>query len=278
MQGIYAIRNRVNGKKYIGSSQNAKRRWGEHRRALKAGKHWNRHLQFAWGKYGSDFFDFEVVELVQNVGELLGREQYWIDQYYDSGMLYNIASDASAPRRGKEPWNKGKVGIYSQETIESIRRSVLEYYETHDGPTKGKTFSGELRRKLSEAHMGQKAWNKGIPCSEEAKAKLRAAKKGKKLSKEHAEKIRQALLGRTSPMLGRHHTELTKRQISDTLSKPYPEFYNEITGEYIPAGNNLMRLCEAKELKIRVMCNLRNGTTRRSHNGWVLAIEVENES
>lgn len=43
---------------------------------------------------------------------------------------------------------------------------------------KGITFSEEYRKKLSIAHLGQKAWNKGlhyksIPCSEEKKNKKR---------------------------------------------------------------------------------------------------------
>jgi DNA-binding CsgD family transcriptional regulator len=34
--------------------------------------------------------------------------------------------------------------------------------------------SDETKKKLSESHMGQKAWNKGIPMSEEAKEKSRS--------------------------------------------------------------------------------------------------------
>lgn len=47
----------------------------------------------------------------------------------------------SNSRIGKEPWNKGKTGIYSKETIEKIRIGRLK-----------QTFSEKTRRKLSETN------------------------------------------------------------------------------------------------------------------------------
>ena len=44
----------------------------------------------------------------------------------------------------------------------------------------GVKHSAERRKNNSESHKGQKAWNKGIPASPEARANMRAAKKGKK--------------------------------------------------------------------------------------------------
>jgi len=38
--------------------------------------------------------------------------------------------------------------------------------------SKGKTFSAEYRKKLSDAHLGQKAWNHGLEMSNKAKSKL----------------------------------------------------------------------------------------------------------
>ena len=40
-------------------------------------------------------------------------------------------------------------------------------------------ITDETRKKLRESHLGQKAWNKGIPMSEKAKKKLSLANKGK---------------------------------------------------------------------------------------------------
>jgi len=43
--GVYQILNRLNGKRYVGSSVAAKARMKEHRRALKDGCHCNKFLQ-----------------------------------------------------------------------------------------------------------------------------------------------------------------------------------------------------------------------------------------
>jgi hypothetical protein len=50
--GIYQIRCLANGKVYVGSAADLRRRWGRHRRALSIGKHVNGHLQAAWLKHG----------------------------------------------------------------------------------------------------------------------------------------------------------------------------------------------------------------------------------
>ena len=49
--GIYSIRNKINGKKYIGSSVDIYRRWGVHLRNLVRHRHPNEHLQRAWDQY-----------------------------------------------------------------------------------------------------------------------------------------------------------------------------------------------------------------------------------
>ena len=60
---------------------------------------------------------------------------------------------------------------------------------------KGKYFSEETRKKLSESHRGHKAWNKGKPLSEETKKKLSEARKGKPLSEEAKKKLSEARIG-----------------------------------------------------------------------------------
>ena len=55
--GIYCIINIQNGKKYIGSSKNIRKR-----AELRHNNHDNQHLQNAWNKYGEEKFDFYVIE------------------------------------------------------------------------------------------------------------------------------------------------------------------------------------------------------------------------
>lgn len=59
--GVYAIQNAVSGAVYIGSARRFKRRFSQHRTALRGGYHQNSHLQYAWNKYGEQAFEFKVL-------------------------------------------------------------------------------------------------------------------------------------------------------------------------------------------------------------------------
>lgn len=50
--GIYYITNTINGKFYVGSSKNIKKRWARHIRDLNNNNHHNIYLQRSCNKYG----------------------------------------------------------------------------------------------------------------------------------------------------------------------------------------------------------------------------------
>ena len=111
MSGIYIIRNKDNGKMYIGQSKNLESRWAQHKTELRANRHPNRYLQGAWNKHGEDAFEFEILEYC-SLDELDEKEQYYI-KFYDSGKKgYNL--------------NKGGQGIkgfkHTEEQISKMRR------------------------------------------------------------------------------------------------------------------------------------------------------------
>ena len=60
--GIYMIKNLVNNRCYIGQSQDMKTRTALHVCLLRNNKHYNKHLQNAWNKYGETAFEISVVE------------------------------------------------------------------------------------------------------------------------------------------------------------------------------------------------------------------------
>jgi hypothetical protein len=58
---VYAITNTNNGNAYIGSTISPHKRWGAHRRLLRAGKHHSFILQAAWDKHKEAAFKFSVL-------------------------------------------------------------------------------------------------------------------------------------------------------------------------------------------------------------------------
>ena len=92
MVGIYIITCKTNGKSYIGQSINLETRWQTHKCKLRNGEHINKHLQYAWNKYGENNFTFEVLlECEEN--KLDEYEEYYIFELmtYDRRIGYNIA-------------------------------------------------------------------------------------------------------------------------------------------------------------------------------------------
>ena len=81
---------------------------------------------------------------------------------------------------------------YNRPASELIFLTIREhnaFKKGKPGPNKGKKFSEEARRKMSEAKKGKPSNHKGKKLSEEARKKLREANKGKKLSEETKRKM-----------------------------------------------------------------------------------------
>ena len=93
--GVYKITNAVNGKFYIGSSNNIKNRWYQHKKSLNEGIHGNIHLQNAWNKYGGQNFVFEILEEC-NPQHQFEREQFYLNNLnpFDNNG-YNIVRQIS---------------------------------------------------------------------------------------------------------------------------------------------------------------------------------------
>ena len=108
MQGIYRIRNKINGKYYVGSSDNLERRQTEHQKALRAGED-SIVLQRAWNKYGRENFVFEIIEEVEGNREVwIAHEQIYLDEGFELGILYNIAKKAGGGNLGEEVNQKSR--------------------------------------------------------------------------------------------------------------------------------------------------------------------------
>lgn len=128
--GVYMILNAINDCRYVGSAaRSISRRWSEHRYALKNNKHRNQHLQNAWNKYGSNAFEFIVLENCEP--ELaLTKEQSWFELFKSqSTPLYNKRENVASQLGFK----------HSKESIDAF-----------SSKNKGKKRSDEQRKNLSE--------------------------------------------------------------------------------------------------------------------------------
>lgn len=251
MQGIYKIINKVNGRYYVGSSRNVEIRWKEHCKMLGSGNHHCVYLQRAWDKYGADSFLFSFVECCE-LRELRQREQEYLDSVISDRILYNTSFNAMGPgHEGYVPWNKGKkCKPVPREVRDKISKTVTELWESgvYDGVGEkvrqalmGRKYSEERRRAISEGQKGREPWNKGVPRSEVCREKLR---------------IISAKW---------HHSH------ESPVAKPYPAFYNENTGECIPEGVNLARVCREYGLSAGAMGALRRGDRQQTKGGWRVA-------
>lgn len=88
--GIYKIRNKINGKIYIGKSVNLQSRKNSHFYLLRKQKHGNIHLQRSFNKYGAENFEFSIIEIV-NEEFLNEKEIYYIKELKPE---YNIMKEA----------------------------------------------------------------------------------------------------------------------------------------------------------------------------------------
>jgi group I intron endonuclease len=86
MIGLYAIVHKHTNRAYVGSAINLKRRFKEHRTALKQGVHHSAYLQNAWNKYGVDQFEFKLLKPLESLAEARELEQALLDCFYKDTM------------------------------------------------------------------------------------------------------------------------------------------------------------------------------------------------
>lgn len=127
-QGVYIIRNSVNGKFYIGSSIEIESRWKFHVWSLRKGTHANNYLQRAWDKYGESAFIFTILEEC-TADEVLLREQHFIDtlQPYLRHIGYNISYNAyggTANTKTVLQYDKGGNFICSYSSLKEAAAAV----------------------------------------------------------------------------------------------------------------------------------------------------------
>lgn len=185
---IYKIRNKINGKLYIGSAVKISLRWARHRCDLNLNRHQNRLLQRAWNKYGVDAFIFEIIEVVEPA-KLIEREQFWLDWLKPIYNLTPTAGNSLGVKHTEE--TRKRMSLAKQQMTEKTKKKISEI-------NKGRKHTDEHKAKISKGNIGRIV-------SQETKDKIGAAHKGRKNTTEQieAKKIRQRKLDKWPHANGR---------------------------------------------------------------------------
>ena len=158
--GIYMFENTINGKRYIGSSDNLNRRFSYYFNVNYLLKNKCMAICCALIKHGFSKFSLTILEYCE-VSELLEREKYWWKLFKPE---YNIAQDPSAPFSGRKHSDKSKTIMSDAKKIHNP--GGFKPGENH--PNYGQTLSDETKTKISDT-------KKGRNLSDETKTKIQDA-------------------------------------------------------------------------------------------------------
>jgi group I intron endonuclease len=149
MHFIYAYENKINGKIYVGQTNNLHKRDKAHR--------YNQHnipIDSAIAKHGRDNFDYWIISIVETVEQANQEEIFWIltaRALLGENMVYNLSNGGDASMRGRK---------HSPETIEKMSVARRKEKNANWGKRKpGFTNSGSFVKghKPTHNHKG-KTW------------------------------------------------------------------------------------------------------------------------
>jgi group I intron endonuclease len=168
MAHIYRILNVVTDHFYVGSSVNFKKRKWEHLNALKNRRHHCKALQMAWEEYGTEAFEFEVLEDVLDEDALRIEDTYLL-RWAGQSCCYNTMHTSLQSPAATRAETRAKIS-------DSLRGKYIagEYV-----PRLGKTHSAGTKAKISAAKLANPSrhWL-GKERSVETKEKIGAAQRG----------------------------------------------------------------------------------------------------
>lgn len=181
ISGVYAIRNILDGKLYIGSAVSLSYRRYEHFRKLSRNGHSNPHLQAAWNKYwGECSFQFLIIEYCEPIREkLLEREQFWIDatQCFTKGYNRN-------PIAGSKLGSPVSVETRLKMSLSAKKKIVTDEHKKNIGlARKGKKLAPETIQKMVASRQAKGRTYVGLrikyPCPEGMKCKCEKCRASK---------------------------------------------------------------------------------------------------
>ena len=214
---IYTITNTVNGKQYIGQTNNPYKRWKKHLSVARLQNYkFNSYLYPAMKKYGIINFKFEVIDIC-SINEVNEKEIYWIKQlntYAPNG--YNLSY--------------GGMALYGE-----------------DNPFYGRKHTEESKRRISEK-------NKGREISEKEREMRRVINTGEKnpfYHKKHSEETKKKII-ETSKKNGVYEQSsyrMKGNQLAKFIKRKRVAMVSKESGEILRVFNNAVEAGEyVKEL------------------------------
>ena len=206
--GVYQIRNQMNGKRYIGGSECLQRRKKEHLGDLRRRQHYNSHLQRAFDKYGESAFVFSILEYVEDVSQLILREQHYLDALNPE---YNMALVAGSPMTGRHHTQGTRVRMSAAQSGKHNPNYGMRLSDEHirkiSKAGAGRHHSKKTRMKISEALTGRHH-------GERTKQKISESLMGHRHTARSIRKMSEATSGNQHHNFGKHLSEETRRKIS----------------------------------------------------------------
>ena len=143
--GVYCIENKINNKKYIGSTTNSfYKRWQAYKNSYIQGI--NRKFRNSIEKYGKDNFTFYIIETVEK-SQVREREEYYIKLFNTVENGYNVRYEGTGGNGGA---NMGKK--YPKPDRHIVEQRARKCSETR----KGCKFSDDHCRAISTSKKGCK--------------------------------------------------------------------------------------------------------------------------
>lgn len=229
---IYLLFNKVNGKRYIGSTINLAGRIRTHFSDLRLNKHGNPLLQEEYNIYGEKSFELVVLRYLDTDNDIRQLEQQWIEW---CDPEYNITMQNS-------PFSPKVFTTEARKQVEDGKSDRLSaYYATDDGQIQAKIHSERMKR-LWET--GQ--FNPNLT---------------------HDDRVRAGKLGAIAQQAtGYKHSEETKKKIGESNKKTYVGAVSPSGIIYAPIIG-MQDFCKEHNLGVSSMVAVMRGR-RKHHKGW----------
>jgi group I intron endonuclease len=256
---VYCFEHIESKKRYIGSTNNCKRRLQEHLQCLINNKHYNKYLQNYWNKWNYKNFIISVLENIpdenNNKAYIRERENYWINFYksFDTDKGFNLVKDALlGGRTGYKHTaeSKAKISVKSKMSylLNPKRKDISKNNIKKANIPKNKRKALQNRR--SYKGTGNPFWKKHH--TEQTKEKLRNREYNKNLT------------GANNPNYGKKWNDEQRQKAS--LYNKQRNFYNgkiynikyinmDGTEEYHKIYN-LGKYCTEKQLSYKNVSHL----------------------